>query len=81
MTKETRQRQKTLSIVIVIVIFQFMADLKQSRIRTPDAWSADISKIKEVLALKGIFSEIKSVCVLTYQISGFKTNALISHQD
>ena len=43
-----------------------MANLEQSRIRTPDAWSADISKIKEVLVLKGIFSGIKSVCVFTY---------------
>ena len=58
-----------------------MANLEQSRVRTPDAWSADISKIKEILVLKGIFSEIKSVCVLTYQISGFKTNPLIPHQD
>ena len=59
----------------VIVIFQFMANLKQSRIRTLDAWSADISKIK-VLVLKGILFEIKSVFVLTYQLSSFKTNPL-----
>ena len=58
-----------------------MANLEQSRIRNPDRWSADISKIKEVLVLKGIFSGIKSVCVITYQMSGFKTNTLISHQD
>ena len=58
-----------------------MANLEQSRVRTPDAWSVDISKIKEILVLKGIFSEIKSVCVLTYQISAFKTNPLIPHQD
>ena len=58
-----------------------MANLEQSRVRTPDAWSVDISKIKEILVLKGIFSEIKSVCVLTYQISDFKTNPLIPHQD
>ena len=59
----------------VIVIFQFMANLKKSRIRTLDAWSADISKIK-VLVLKGILFEIKSVFVLTYQLSSFKTNPL-----
>ena len=58
-----------------------MANLEQSRIRTLEAWSADIGKIKEVLVLKGIFSEINSICVLTYQLSGFKTNPLISHQD
>ena len=33
--------------------------------------NADISKIKRVLVLKGIFSETKFVCVLTYQISSF----------
>ena len=37
--------------------------------------SADIiSKIKEVLVLKGIFSETKYVSVLTYQISNFYYN-------
>ena len=29
--------------------------------------NADISQIKDVLALKGIFSETKYVCVLRYQ--------------
>ena len=36
--------------------------------------NADISKIKKVLVLKGIFSEIKYVRVLTYQISSFYFN-------
>ena len=34
-----------------------------------------ISKIKEVLLLKGIFSETIYVCVLTYQISSFYHNS------
>ena len=33
--------------------------------------NADISKIKEVLVLKGIPSETAYVCVPTYQISSF----------
>ena len=33
--------------------------------------NADMSKITEALALKGIFSETTYVCVLKYQISGF----------
>ena len=33
--------------------------------------NANISKIKEVLVLKGIFSETTYVCILTYQISSF----------
>ena len=36
----------------VIAIFQFMANLLQFGSRTPEAWSADISKIKEVLVRK-----------------------------
>ena len=36
--------------------------------------NADISKIKVVLILKCIFSEIKDVCVFTYQISSFWHN-------
>ena len=35
------------------------------------AKNADFSKIEKVLALKGIFSKITYLCVLTYQISGF----------
>ena len=33
--------------------------------------NADISKIKEFLVLKGIFSEETYICFLTYQISSF----------
>ena len=33
--------------------------------------NADISKIEEAYALKGIFSETKYKCVLTYQIWSF----------
>ena len=33
--------------------------------------NANISKIKEVLVLKGIFSETTYMCILTYQISSF----------
>ena len=33
--------------------------------------NANISKIKQALALKGIFSETKYAFVLTYQISSF----------
>ena len=33
--------------------------------------NADISKIKGVLVLKGVFSETTHVCVLTHQISSF----------
>ena len=33
--------------------------------------NADISNIKLVLVLAGIFSKIKYLCVLTYQISSF----------
>ena len=40
-----------------IVIFRFMANLEQFRSRISDAWSAEIDKIKEVLVLKGTFSE------------------------
>ena len=36
--------------------------------------NADISKIKRVLVLKGIFSETAYVCVLTYQISKTSKN-------
>ena len=34
--------------------------------------NVDISKINRVLVLKGIFSETKYSCVLTYQISSFQ---------
>ena len=57
-----------------------MANLEESGLRTLDAWPADISKIKEVLMLKGIFSEIKYVCVLSYQISSFKKHCLKTHR-
>ena len=40
-----------------IVIFRFMANLERFRSRISDAWSAEIDKIKEVLVLKGTFSE------------------------
>ena len=40
-----------------IVIFRFMANLEKFRSRISDAWSAEIGKIKEVLVLKGTFSE------------------------
>ena len=33
--------------------------------------NADISEMKQVLALKGIFSETSYACVLTYQYSSF----------
>ena len=33
----------------LIDIFQFMVNSEQSGSRTPEAWSADIRKIKEVL--------------------------------
>ena len=33
--------------------------------------NANISKINEVLVLKGIFSETTNPCVFTYQISRF----------
>ena len=46
----------------VIVTFQFLANLEQSRSQPQDAWSADISKIKEVLVLEDIFSELAYVC-------------------
>ena len=36
--------------------------------------NADITKIKEVLVLEGIFSETTCVVVLTYQISSFWRN-------
>ena len=36
----------------------------------------DISKIKGILVLKGIFSQNKYVCVLTYQISSFQHNSI-----
>ena len=55
----------------VIVTFKFLANLEQFGSQPPDAWSADISKIKEVLVLEGIFSEPTYVCVLTYQSSSF----------
>ena len=48
-----------------------MVNLEQSGIRTPDAWSAEISKIKEVPVLKGMFSETALVCVCTY-VPNFK---------
>ena len=41
----------------VIVTFQNMANLEQSGSQTSDSWSPDITKTKEVLVLKGIFSE------------------------
>ena len=40
-----------------IVIFRFMSNLEQFGSRISDAWSAEIDKIKEVLVLKGTFSE------------------------
>ena len=40
-----------------IVILRFMSNLEQFRSRISDAWSAEIDKIKEVLVLKGTFSE------------------------
>ena len=33
--------------------------------------NADVSKIKEILILKGMFSENVYTCVLTYQIASF----------
>ena len=36
---------------------------------------ADISKIKRVLALKGIYSEIALGCVFAFQVSIFKRNS------
>ena len=59
-----------------------MVNLEQSGrmvsgLRTPDAWSADSSKIKEVLILKVIFSETTyHMCVslrTKFQVSS-KTN-------
>ena len=76
--KRRRQKKKYHGILstnkYVIVIFQFKVNLEHSRsmvslLRTPDAWSADISKIKEVQILKEIFSESTYVCLLAYQIS------------
>ena len=45
--------------------------------KNADFWqkNAGISRIKRILALKGIFSETTYVCVLTYQISGFYHNS------
>ena len=37
--------------------------------------NTDISKIKEALVLKSIFSETTNVCVLTYQVSSFYCNS------
>ena len=54
-----------------IVIFQFMANLEQFRSRISHAWSAEIDKIKEVLVLKGIFSETTYVCIFNYHSSSF----------
>ena len=54
-----------------IVIFRFMANLEQFRSRISDAWSAEIGKIKEVLVLKGTFSETTYVCVFKYHSSSF----------
>ena len=41
----------------VIVTFKNMANLEQSGSQTSDSWSPDITKTKEVLVLKVIFSE------------------------
>ena len=73
-------------IVTSLLFVQFMANLEKFGSRIPKARSAkftfslnffskknaDISKIKEVLVLKGIFSETAYVCILTYQISSFQ---------
>ena len=55
----------------VIVTFYFLANFGQPGSQPPDAWSADISKIKDVLVLDGIFSEPTYVWVLKYQSSSF----------
>ena len=44
-----------------------MANLEQSGRQPTNAWSADITKIKEVPVLEGIYSERRYVCVITYQ--------------
>ena len=52
----------------VIVVFRFMANLKKSGCRIPDAWSADIGRIKEVLVPKGMFSEIYMYMCLSTKV-------------
>ena len=54
-----------------IVIFRFMSNLEQFRSRISDAWSAEIDKIKEVLVLKGTFSETTYVFVFKHHSSRF----------
>ena len=38
--------------------------------------NGDISKIKEVFVLKGLFSKTTYVCVITYEISNFYHNSI-----
>ena len=52
-----------------------MNNLEQSGIRTPDAWCAGISKIKEVLVLKSIFYPKKSTKI---RVEQFQVNDLLN---
>ena len=54
-----------------IVIIRLIANLEQFRSQISDAWSTEIDKIKEVLLLKGTFSETAYVCVFKYHSSSF----------
>ena len=48
----------------VIFTFYFLADLEQSRSQPPDAWSADITKIKEVPVLQSWPKYMRQTLVL-----------------
>ena len=52
-----------------------MNNLEQSGIRTPDAWCAGISKIKEVLVLKSIFYPKKPTKI---RVEQFQVNDLLN---
>ena len=74
---EFGSNQKPHSGRLVCNTYAFSISLSKGTIfakKHVDFWNenADISKTKQVLVLKGVFSDTTYACELTYQISGFK---------